>query len=156
MKFKEISAQAIYLDVCALCRSFDDQRYLRIRLETAAIELIMERIKYGDYSCYYSPVHFYEIEEFDDPFERSEVQNFLLLWGLNAGKKVTLRMVRQRAEELSIAGFSAGDAAHAAFAEALDASFITCDDKLIKLCRRFNLSVWFGTPVEFCEKEQIK
>jgi len=27
----------VYLDVCALCRSFDDQSFLRVRLETEAV-----------------------------------------------------------------------------------------------------------------------
>lgn len=58
--------KSIYLDVCALCRSFDDQRYLRIRLETAAVELIMERVRSGDYCLYYSPAHRFEVEAFDD------------------------------------------------------------------------------------------
>ena len=31
----------IYLDVCAFCRLFDDQSYLRIKLETIAVNLIL-------------------------------------------------------------------------------------------------------------------
>jgi len=30
----------VYLDVCALSRPFDDQAFLRIRLETEAVNLI--------------------------------------------------------------------------------------------------------------------
>jgi len=33
----------IYLDVCTLCRPFDDQSFLRIRLETDAVNLIMSK-----------------------------------------------------------------------------------------------------------------
>lgn len=153
MKLKE---KPVYLDVCVLCRSFDDQQYLRVRLETAAVDLVMERVKTGDYELYYSPAHRFEIAAFDEPYERGEVRDFLLIWGINAEKHVALRPVRHRADELVRKGFSYGDAVHTAFAEALKASFITCDDKLIKLCRRHKIAVWCGTPVEFCEKEQIQ
>ncbi|MDF2953368.1 MAG: hypothetical protein OD816_000613 [Thermodesulfobacterium sp.] len=37
---KKPNPKLIYLDVCALCRPFDDQSYLRIRMETEAINLI--------------------------------------------------------------------------------------------------------------------
>jgi hypothetical protein len=29
---------AVYLDVCALCRPYDDQRYMRIAIETTAMK----------------------------------------------------------------------------------------------------------------------
>jgi len=37
----------VYLGACALCRPFDDQRYLRIRLETEAVNLILSKIREG-------------------------------------------------------------------------------------------------------------
>ncbi len=39
----------IYLDVCSLCRPFDDQSYTRIRLETEAVNLILSRVKSKHY-----------------------------------------------------------------------------------------------------------
>lgn len=156
MKLYEPEKMAVYLDVCALCRSFDDQQYMRIRLETAAVELIMERIKIGDYQLYYSPVHYLEIGAFEDLYERGELLDFLICWGVNAEKHVVLRDARHRADELVRKGYSSGDAAHVAFAQAVNAAFITCDDKLIKKCRRYDDGIWCGTPVEFCEKEKLK
>lgn len=41
----------IYLDVCALSRPFDEQDYLRIRLETEAVNLILSKVKEGYYKC---------------------------------------------------------------------------------------------------------
>ena len=35
------STNRVYLDVCALCRPFDDQAHMRIRLETEAVQLIL-------------------------------------------------------------------------------------------------------------------
>ena len=37
----------VYLDVCALIRPFDDQSFLRIRLETEAVNLILSRVHKG-------------------------------------------------------------------------------------------------------------
>ena len=156
MKLAEPAKKPVYLDVCALCRSFDDQQYMRIRLETAAVELIIEHIRFGNYELYYSSTHLFEIEEIEDSYERGELQDLMRSWGVDAKKKVSLKETRQRAEELVQKGFGFADAAHVAFAEALKAPFITCDDKLIKRCRRYSISVWCGTPVEFCEQENIK
>jgi hypothetical protein len=43
-----------------------------------------------------------------------------------------------------------------AYAEAIGSDFITCDDDLIKKARRCKIEVWYGTPVDFCQKENIK
>ncbi len=48
------------------------------------------------------------------------------------------------------------DAAHVAFAEQAGASFITCDDKLAKKCLTSDIRVWTGSPIAFCEKENLK
>lgn len=156
MKLNTSPNKSVYLDVCSLCRSFDDQRFMRIRLETLAVELIMERIKIGDYHCWYSPVHLFEIEAFNDPFESGEVRDFLLTWGTYTEKNVSQQETRMRAEKLYNTGFGQADAAHVAIAESVNAPFITCDDKLIKLCRKNDCTIWCGTPVEFCEKEHLK
>lgn len=38
----------IYMDVCALSRPFDEQDYMRIRLETEAVNLILLKVREGD------------------------------------------------------------------------------------------------------------
>jgi len=40
----------IYIDVCALSRPFDEQKYMRIRLETEAINLILSKVREGIYT----------------------------------------------------------------------------------------------------------
>ena len=42
------TAKNVYLDVCALCRPFDDQQQVRIRLETSAVELILAHVRQTD------------------------------------------------------------------------------------------------------------
>ena len=63
---------------------------------------------------------------------------------------------RHRAEELFSEGFGVADAAHVAFAEIAGADFVTCDDSLIKKCRRHEIKVWCGNPVAYSEKEGLK
>jgi predicted nucleic acid-binding protein len=144
----------VYLDVCTIRRPFDDQSYLRIRLETEAVNLILSKIKEGKYSLLVSSVHIKEIEAIEDIFERIELQTILEKFG----EPVMVNMVksRARAEELVNLGFGIADAAHVAFAEQAGALFISCDDKLIKKCLNHRINVWCGNPVAFCEKEELR
>jgi predicted nucleic acid-binding protein len=63
--------------------------------------------------------------------------------------------VRLRAEQLAEEGLGSADAAHLAFAEMAAASFVTCDDRLIRQCRRVQLNVWCGDPMTFCSEESL-
>lgn len=146
--------QPIYLDVCTLSRPFDEQHYLRIRLETEAFNLILSRVKRGDYKLLASPVHIKEIEAIPDVFERIELKT--ILDTLGEPIKANVDMARERAEELVKSGFGIADAAHVAFAEQAKAQFISCDDTLIKKCLNHNIDVWCGNPVAFCEKEGLR
>ena len=65
-------------------------------------------------------------------------------------------MTRKRAYQLALLGFGLADAAHVAFAEAGNAEFITCDDKLLKKCQKYKIHTWYGSPVHFCVKEDIR
>ena len=59
-----------YIDVCALSRPFDNQDYLRIRLETEAVSLILLKVREGSLRLLISPAHLREIEAIPDSFER--------------------------------------------------------------------------------------
>jgi len=144
----------LYLDVCALSRPFDDQSYLRVRIETEAVNLILTAIRTGKSALVYSPVHIKELEAIDDRIERIELLTLLN----NQGEMIHSKAgeVRARAEELVMLGFGVADAAHVAFAEKVKASFISCDDKLIKHCLKHGIETWCGNPVAYCEKEGLK
>ena len=146
--------QPIYLDVCTLSRPFDEQHYLRIRLETEAFNLILSRVKKGDYKLLVSPVHIKEIEAVPDVFERIELKT--ILDKLGEPIKVNLDKTRKRAEELVKSGFGIADAAHVAFAEQVRAQFINYDDALVKKCLKHNIKVWCGNPIAFCDKEDLR
>ncbi|MDL1962014.1 MAG: hypothetical protein LWX01_10030 [Deltaproteobacteria bacterium] len=144
----------IYLDVCVLCHPFDDQTYLRIRLETEAVNLILSKVKNEDYRLIVSPIHWEEIKVISETFERIDLQERLKTLGKSI--EVDLASARKRAEELCDLNFGVADAAHIAFAEQCGAEFISCDDSLIKRCSRHNIKIWCGNPVAFCEKERLR
>jgi predicted nucleic acid-binding protein len=147
-------SKSIYIDVCALSRPFDDQNYMRIRLETEALNLILLKIREGKLKLLFSPVHIIEIEAIPDTFERIELQTILNELGVPI--KGDMSKIRARAEDLVSSGFGVADAAHVAFAEYSGAQFISCDEKLLKKCLTHKIKVWCGNPVSFCEKEGLK
>ena len=146
--------KTIYIDVCALCRPFDEQEYMRIRLETEAVNLILSKVRDGNYKLIVSPVHIKEIEAISDTIERVELQIVLNEWGEQI--HANMAETRLRAEDLVNSGFGIADAAHVAFAEQAEVPFISCDDRLIKKCINYKINVWCGNPVAFCEKENLR
>ena len=143
--------KTLYLDVCALCRPFDDQNQLRIRLETDAVFLILRRIEIGLYRAVVSPVHHSEISAIRETRERHEIKS--LLERLDNSCECNLIKARHRTEGLIDMGFGIADAAHVAFAEQLAEVFITCDDKLLKRCTQTSLRINAANPLEFIAKE---
>lgn len=146
--------QLIYLDVCVLSRPFDNQRQPRIRIETAALELILDHIRLKHLKLVVSPVHKAEISAIRIIDERQHLLHLLNELGI-----VLLTdsdSIRGRAEQLVDSGMGIADAAHVAYAEATQADFVTVDDRLLKQCHRVNLSIWSGTPQAFCDKEQLR
>ncbi|MBI3814935.1 MAG: hypothetical protein HY279_10805 [Nitrospinae bacterium] len=145
---------SIYLDVCTLSRPFDEQSYFRIRLETEAFNMVLAKVRKGDYKMLVSPVHIKEIDAIPDDAERIELQ--ILLRKLGKPIKVNMAKTRKRAEELVNTGFGVADAAHVAYAEESGSQFVSCDDALVKKCLNHNIKVWCSNPVAFCEKEGIR
>jgi hypothetical protein len=144
----------IYLDVCALCRPFDDQSLLRIRLETEAVNLILSKTFDGSYGLIASPVHFREIGDIKEIKEKIELETILKTTMQKV--KWDIKKVETRAKELNRIGFGVADAAHLAFSEHAEASFISCDDRLLKKCKKTDLLIWSGSPTAFCEEENIR
>jgi len=143
----------LYLDVCTLCRPFDDQNMMRIRLETDGYYLILQGIQNLKYKMIVSPVHIEEIKAISDFSEMNEVLAIMSIFGIKA--ECDLAATKIRATYLHSIKFGVADAAHIAFAEATSDFFITCDDKLIKKCRKENVRVTVMNPVKFCITEDL-
>lgn len=154
MGFTRPPIRLVYLDVCSLCRPFDDQDQMRIRLETDAVMLILGHVRSKDLTLVVSPAHDLEVAAIEDPAEREQVQALLR----QIGTRLSLDLVRARprAEELIRHKLGTVDAAHLALAEQTGSDFVTCDDHLLRQCRRLQPRIWFGTPVAYCEKENLR
>jgi len=150
----EIMSKAIYLDVCTLSRPYDEQHYLRIRIETEAFNMILSKIKEGRYHMIYSPVHIAEINAI--PYAPERIELLTLLEKQGKPIRVNIAKTRERAEELVKFGFGTADSAHVAYAEQSGAQFISCDDALLRKCLNHHVGVWCCSPVAFCEKEGLK
>jgi predicted nucleic acid-binding protein len=144
----------IYLDVCALCRPFDNPSSLRIRMECDAVLLIEDHVRQGVYRTFVSPMHVTELNATADLIEQQDVLMFLRAYGENV--RGNLAEIRTRAEELFCNGLGAADAAHVAFAESENAIFITCDDRLEKKCQKTKVRIPCMNPLRFCEQENLR
>jgi predicted nucleic acid-binding protein len=124
-------------------------------LESDAVRLILQHVREEAFYLICSPVHQREITAVAEMFERMELLSILS----ELGHPVVLGdrgAARIRAEYLVRRGVGIADAAHLSFAEAAQADFITCDDRLLRKCRQVKSTVWCGTPIEFCGKEDLK
>lgn len=142
----------IYMDVCCLNRPFDDQSQLRIRLESEAITLIIERVDRGEWSEVSSEIAVLEIRAISDA-ERRERVKALLPEKRNIHKLTETTF--PRASALMKFGFKPADALHVAAAEQACADiFLSCDDQLCKLGKRHRnqLNVRVVNPLEWIKE----
>jgi hypothetical protein len=146
--------KSIYLDVCSLCRPFDDQSFIRIRFETEAVNLILSSVYKKFFLLLISPVHTIEINSIEDESERTQLE--ILCRKEGRFIETNLNDVKMRADEFIRRGLGIADAAHVAFAESQNADFISCDDKLLQKCKKMKIRIWTGTPIAFCEKENLQ
>lgn len=148
-----MAEKRVYLDVCALARPFDDQRQARIRIEASAVDLILSHVRQGRINLIVSPVHEEEIRADSDVGRRSHL--VMLLQRLGTHFSFDPEITRHRTKQLMSLGLGVADAAHIALAEQAQAEFITVDDHLIKRYNRTEPVIWCGTPIAYCDKENL-
>lgn len=147
--------KSIYLDMCSLRRPYDDLSIMRNQLEATAVDLIINAVHDERFVMYWSPVHEDEIAGMKNVSEKEEVYMVLYALGKPAATLIDIQQAQKRAEFLSHRRFGLADAAHVAYAEACGCAFICCDDELLKLCRKWLVKIWFGTPIDFCKQEGL-
>jgi hypothetical protein len=123
-------------------------------LETDAVRLILAHVRQGKYEFVVSPVHFAEISATAYEEEKAQVLTFFDAFGRQPSWD--LGKARKRAEGLCQSKFGPADAAHIAFAEQEAEVFITCDDTLLKKCRKTAIRIPAMGPVEFSISEGLK
>lgn len=144
----------LYLDVCTICRPFDNQNNMRIRLETDAYFLILNGILRNDYEMMISPIHLKEIESIEDVREKVQIIQLLDVYGKQP--KYDFEKARERAEILILKNIGIADSVQLAFAEQSSDYLITCDDKFLKRSKKVTTDVKVLSPLEFCIKEESK
>lgn len=143
----------IYFDTCCLNRPFDDQRQPRVRLESEAVTLILDKIHQKEWEWIGSDALIYEIEQTTDTERRER----LILLAEQSNQAVELTdEVLERAEQLVASGFDEFDAVHLASAESGNAEvFLTTDDSLQRIANKnkglFSFKV--TNPVTWLEEE---
>ena len=122
----------IYLDVCCLCRPFDDQTIHRIRMETEAVTEILKMCMTG-FDLVGSEAIESEIFEISDRERRENVESLLRFAKIRVGIDDE---IETRAKEYHRYGLDPLDALHLACAKNVGAVFLTTDDMLIKSIKK--------------------
>jgi predicted nucleic acid-binding protein len=142
----------IYLNVSCLNRPFDDQEQARIRLEAAAVGMILERFDEGQWIHVSSEMAQIEIAANPDPKRRARVG--LLLPEPRNIVMLTPAIVR-RASALQTLGFKPADATHVAAAEEAAADvLLSCDDRFCRAAKRHaeRLRVSVSNPMNWLDE----
>ena len=136
----------IYLDNCAFNRPFDDQRQIRIRLESEAKLHIQEKIKDGSLKLIWS--YILDFENKQNPFD--ERKDTVTKWRKFADRDIEEKdPVLTRAHKLTEIGLKPKDALHIACAiEGKAAYFLTTDDEILKKCSTYS-EISVINPLEF-------
>lgn len=140
----------VYLDNCCFNRPFDDQRQLRIRLESEAKLRIQELIRDGSLQLAWS--YILDFENSNNPFvDRREATRG---WKAHAIVDCVERpAVKTTASSLAQIGIRKIDALHVACA--VDAGctyFITTDDEVLGKADEIS-EIKIVDPIEFIKKE---
>lgn len=120
----------IYLDVCCLCRPFDDHSQDKIRLESEAVLTVIDHGQANDWVLLTSEVAELEISKIPAADKKHKVK---LVFSLLRPIIKVDEGIENRATELEEISFKPFDALHIACAEKGKADiFLTTDDGLLK------------------------
>jgi hypothetical protein len=146
----ESAKMRVYLDNCSLNRPFDNQKQLRIRLETEAKLAIQENIHIGAIQLAWS--YMLDFENSANPFvERRET---ILGWKKKASVDVEeTSNILNLAKEIQHLGFKSKDCLHVACAIFAKCDyFISTDDGIVK--RRNDVQkIKIRNPLDFVKAE---
>jgi predicted nucleic acid-binding protein len=141
----------IYMDVCCLCRPFDDQTVGRIRLEVTAVQEIIRRCASREYTLVNSEAITEEISKIPDIRKRLRVEKIVSI----ADEQVILdEDIIARMHVLIAMGGDAMDSLHIACAERAGAILLTTDDGMITFFKMHqDIQVRIENPVTWLKEE---
>ncbi len=131
MKYK------LYIDNCCFNRPFDDQKQIRIRIETEAKPHIQQKIVQGEFQLAWS--YILDYENFNNPF--SNRRHLITRWKYKAFTHVLEnKTIIKNGLFLEKNGIRPKDALHVACSvEAGCDYFVTTDDGIIKKMKDLNI-----------------
>jgi len=137
----------VYMDVCCLCRPFDDRTQDRIRIESEAVLTILGRCN-EDWILVGSDAVDFEISAVMDQKKRTDA---FVLASLAKEKIKTDERIIKRALELEKLGFKTMDSAHISYAERAADIMFTVDDDVLRVARikRNQISVEIENPLRW-------
>ena len=135
----------IYMDVCCLCRPFDDQTIGRVRLEVTAVQEIIRRCATYEFTLVTSEAITEELSKIPDIRKRLRVEKIVSV----AKESILIdERIIYRMHELITLGGDAMDSLHIACAERAGAVLLTTDDGLITFFKSHrNIQVQIENPV---------
>ena len=141
----------IYMDVCCLCRPFDDQTMGRIRVEVAAVQEIIRRCATQEFTLVTSEAITEELSKIPDINKRLRVEKIVSI----AQEHILIdEGIISRMHEFIAKGGDATDSLHVACAERAGAVFLTADDNLITFFKLHqNIQVHIENPVTWLKEE---
>ena len=140
----------VYLDNCCYNRPFDDQRQLKVRLETEAKLRVQAMMRSGEVEYAWSDMLCQEVG--DNPFPTRRLRIMEWMDGASVYVEITPE-VEADANELIDRGLGVADAIHLACAKAVDCDwFMTTDKEILKKVRSFGITR-VANPVDFVVEE---
>jgi len=141
----------VYLDVCCLCRPFDDQTIGRVRLEVTAVLEIIRRCATQEFTLVTSEAITEELSKIPDINKRLRVEK---IESITQEHVLIDDGITSRMYELIAMGGDAMDSLHVACAERAGAVFLTTDDDLITFFKLHqNIQVLIENPVTWLKEE---
>ena len=141
----------IYLDVCCLCRPFDDQTTSRIRREATAVQEIIRRCTTHELILVTSEAVASEISMITDTRKRLRVEKIESV----AQESVLIdEGIISRMREIIAMGIEAMDSLHIACAERAGSLLLTTDDELITFFKSGrDIQVPIDNPVTWLKED---
>jgi len=145
-KYNKRQKMKVYLDNCTFNRPFDDQSYIRVKIETEAKLYVQEKIKDGELELVWSYILDFENEQ--NPYD--DRKNAIKKWKRFACVDIEeTSSLLAKAKKLKKIGLKAKDALHVASAIEGNAHyFLTTDDKILKKLSKFP-EIQVIDPIEF-------
>ena len=143
-----INKLRLYLDNCCFNRPFDDQRQLKIRLETEAKIDVQQKIFDGVYELAWS--YILDYENGLNPF--SERKHRIAFWkNISVITCDETETILSEAEKLQVAGVKMFDSLHVACAKYMNCDYLLTTD--VRLLKKQIITMQIVDPIEFIKKE---